>query len=171
MLKKLTYILIFTILLIQGGILVFFMGTQQMVLKTYIGLKQIRSQEKQLETFYFSYTTFKQLKIDTKEFVMNGEMYDIKKIESHNGKIKVTAYKDGFEKKMLSIIGALTENNTGQSSFPTLINFFLSLVFIIQQVNMLSCHIKIDYSVNNFFYTNHSFKDVFIEVIKPPCLK
>jgi hypothetical protein len=158
-------------LLVQGAILVFFMATQQMVLKSYIELRQRDDQDKHLQIFYFLPSTFKALKIDTKEFVLDGEMYDIKKIDSLKGLLKVTAQKDGFEKKVLSFIGALTDNNTSQSCFPTLIKKFLSLVYIIQHVGMLLYYDLMEGSIQSFFYNNLHLQDVFRELIKPPCLK
>jgi hypothetical protein len=169
MVKKLAYILIFTILFIEGALLVFFMGSQQMVLKAYISLKQRSSETTKLDTFYFSQTTFDSLKIDAKEFRLAGEMYDIESTVFTDTQVEVIAHKDNFENKVLSFIDGLQDTDPQNSSIPSLIKKITSLVFIIEQGPVFHYCIKKSSPHTDFCYSETFFKEVFLEVIKPPC--
>lgn len=161
--------MIFTLLFIQGGLIVFFMGSQQMVLKAYINLKQRRSKSPQLDTFYFSLATFDSLKIDAKEFKLNGEMYDIESSTYHNGKVEVIAHKDNFEKKIISFIDDLHDKDPQNTSIPSVIKKITSLICIIEQQAVLQQQIQKRIHRTDFCYNEIFCKDVFFDVLKPPC--
>ncbi len=158
-------------LLIQGGILVFFVGTQQMVLKTYIHLKQSRSKKNFLQTFHFSQSKFDSLKIDAKEFRLNDEMYDIESIISSKGYVKVVAYKDSFENKILSLIDKYTDEDKGaNSSIPDLIKKITSLVFIVEEPFKILVYAILGDKKVDFCYTINCKDKYLMDLLKPPCL-
>jgi hypothetical protein len=161
--------LIFTLLFIQGGIIVFFIGSQQMVLKAYISLKQSSSKPAQLDTFYFSQSTFDSLKIDAKEFKYSGEMYDIEKAHYFDGQVKVIAHKDIFEQNILSLINSWHDSDPKKSSIPSLIKKITSLIYIIEQGPLFKDQIQKSIPQSDFCYNENNCKDVFFDVIKPPC--
>jgi hypothetical protein len=162
--KKWPLFIVLIILLSQGGILLLFINAHQLLWKLKLEMNKISQVE--LNTFEFNKSYFESIRLDEKEFRLNDQIYDIKEIYIKECKVIVTAYKDVFEEKLLSIIDSILEENDNDNQSKIIIKFF-NYAFIVPTI-LYKYLYKIFHSDLNF-----SLKDLIpliltIRLSRPP---
>lgn len=150
----------------QSLIIFSFIIPTQFIWKNYL-VHETNKQEFNL-SFSFTNSEFEKLKIDEKEFLLNEKMYDIVHSEIMNDSVKIIAFEDSFEKKLIHLISKTMSNE--DFNINDLIEKILSFVFILPESEIKSVINSVD-SEQKIFCTELEFEKLFItEILKPPSL-
>jgi sulfur relay (sulfurtransferase) DsrC/TusE family protein len=105
------------------------------------------------QCFTFQNDDFAKLRVDQKEFLYKGEMYDIKLIHTLGDSTNVIAYHDKVEKEILTFIKNIWNNFEDDDTIPSLIKKINSLVYIVPESPHLLVFFRLQTKEDHF--SNH----------------
>ena len=127
----------------------------------------LEKKETHFERLILDPETYKKSKINSKEILVDGEMYDVKSLSYSKGKVELLVIHDKHEGKILKRIRSLIANDSQQnSSLPVYVQKLISLYY----VSSFSGFCFIDLSVSSILATAEpsSFVSHIPEMSSPP---
>ncbi len=122
--------------------------------------------DSKLQKISFSIAQYQLAKKDEGEIKWNGQMYDVAKTETQDGRVIVFALRDDLETELMAFL-KLVEGATDNHKPPAALMHYLSLVFIMPAHVTPSYAPEPSYLKHFFFYTFHH-RATTVEVISPP---
>jgi len=167
-LKKIVTILIFSILVLQTGGIIFVLQIQQVLNGINIS-KLLEEDNTHFSEIQISKSDFEKSKIDDHEFYFKNELYDIKSIIKKGSDYKIIARRDSEETNILERFKKIFEENKNQKNKTTdALVKLLSLVFVLPKSDP-----AIFYKITNeniYIFTTENTKEKAIAVPSPPPL-
>ena len=163
--KKLVYILLLAVLLLQSGGLVVFYRIRQMSIK-YAMIQELKREEKNLEKLVLSISEFEKCRINAHEIRYHGNMYDIKSRQTQGENILLTVINDKKETKIIEGLKHMAENENGnKTQLPDKVFKFLTLTYVCPENTLITF-----ISSESILFEQKSEKEYFFlaDIVSPP---
>ena len=163
--KKLVYILLLAVLLLQSGGLVVLYRIRQMSIK-YTMMQELKQEEKNLEKLVLTLSDFEKCRINGHEIRYHGNMYDIKSSHITGENITLTVINDKKEAKILKKLKHLAENDHESSNrLPDKLIKFMSLTYVFPENNSETF---LTFGVISFGQKSENEYSFLADILSPP---
>lgn len=166
MIRKLFYIIVLIVFLLQSCGILFLLQFQQLQVKASMQ-EMLNDPGSRLEKIILTEKEYHACRIDSHEIILNGEMYDIKEITKDGDVITILAIHDKYEENILEMISGffqVTGNEKGKSGTQPvkykLLVYDLPMFVEITREN--------DQQRINYFFDPGKIESCFKKILTPP---